>query len=93
MGTPQPIVKITTTYGFVRSWTLDAYGKQFYLGQDIKFCRRVLGAEPTQVAYELGTNDLTEDRTRRRLARYILHSLDLDKTKLRNLQPWELCAE
>lgn len=93
MNRRQPIVTISTSYGFVKSWTLDAYGKQFYLGQDVKFCSRVLGAEPAQVARELGTNDLSEDSTRRRLARYIMNSLDIDKSKIKTLQSWELCAE
>lgn len=88
-----PIIEIHSNYGFDHNWTLNAYGRQFYLGQDVKFCSRVLGVEPRDIVFEIGSNDLTEDSTRRKLARYIMNHLDINSKNIKNLQPWALCAE
>jgi hypothetical protein len=88
-----PIIEINSNYGFDHNWTLNAYGRKFYLGQDVKFCSRVLGVEPRDIVSEIGSNDLREDSTRRKLARYILNQLDITSKNIKNLQPWSLCAE
>jgi len=75
---------VQTTKGQTRSW---------HLGQDAKFCKRVLGLEPGYVARCIGDNDLSNPKTRRRLARFIMAELNISSRELRNLQPWQLSAE
>jgi hypothetical protein len=88
-----PIIEIHSNYGFDHNWTLNAYGRQFYLGQDVKFCSRVLGVEPRDIVSQIGSNDLREDSTRRKLAKYILKQLDITSKNIKNIQSWALCAE
>lgn len=88
-----PIIEIHSNYGFDHNWTLVAYGRQFYLGQDVKFCSRVLGEDPRYIIENIGSNDLQHESTRRKLARYIMDRLDLTAKNIKNLQPWSLCAE
>lgn len=80
-------------YGFSRNWTLSAFGKQFFLGQDVKFCRRVLGMEPSYVVAQIGTNDLGTEEGKTALAQLIVDELELDEDKVSNLEPWSLCAQ
>jgi hypothetical protein len=75
---------VQTTKGQTRSW---------YLGQDGKFCKRILGLEPREVVQAIGDNDLGNPKTRRRLAKFIMAELNLSSRELRNLQPWQLAAE
>lgn len=86
-------IEITTTYGFVHNWTLKAYGKSFYLGQDIKFCHRILGCEPSYIVKQIGSNNLTKESTKKKLAKFILDSLNIDRNNIRSIDPWQLCAE
>jgi hypothetical protein len=67
--------------------------KTFVLGQDAKFCSRVLMLSPDYIISEIGTNDFSKIRTTRKLAKLILRELNLDARKLRKLESWELCAE
>lgn len=46
-----------------------------------------------QVADRIGTNDLRGDEARQDLASFILEMFDLDETSIKNLQPWDLCAQ
>jgi hypothetical protein len=80
-------------YGFAWTWTLDAFGRQFYLGQDVKFCSRVLGMQPAEIVAQIGSNDLREDKTRQKLARFILRELNINSKNVAHLQSWDLCAE
>ncbi len=90
-------IKISSSYGFDHNWTLvvtNSKGtKAFYLGQDIKFCRRVLGMETSYIVEQIGSNDLTNPRVNSRLAKFIIKSLGLSSKKLNTLQPWEISAE
>ena len=86
-------IEITKTYGFCHNWTLKAYGKSFYLGQDVKFCHRVLNCDPSYVVQQIGSNDLGKESTKKRLAKFILDSLELTRTEIKNMEPWGLCAE
>lgn len=88
-----PTVDITSNYGFDHNWTLKAYGRSFYLGQDVKFCGRVLGVQPRDIIAAIGSSDLRDDKTRTKLARYILKRLDITSKNIKNLQAWSLCAE
>jgi hypothetical protein len=86
------IVKVESgSYGFYHTWTLEVYGKQYYLGQDVKFCSRVLGMTPSEVVYAIGTNRLDTDKGAKALARFIVKQLGI--TKSSKIQPWELCSE
>lgn len=86
-------IQISVTYGFCHNWTLKAYGKSFYLGQDVKFCHRILGCEPSYIVKQIGSNDLSKEATKKKLARFILDSLNLNRTNIKNLDPWQLSAE
>jgi hypothetical protein len=88
-------------YGFGHDWTLVVdykdYGtnkqKRFFLGQDVKFCKRVLGRDPKDVVKVIGSNDLSRPSSRRKLANFIYKELSIDYKEVRRLQPWEIAAE
>ena len=86
-------IQITSTYSFCHNWTLKVYGKSFYLGQDVKFCHRVLNCDPSEIVRSIGSNDHNKETTRKKLAKFILDRLDLDRKTIKNLQSWQLCAE
>jgi hypothetical protein len=82
------------SYGFGKTWTLvvnETY--HFYLGQDVKFCSRVLGVSPSYIVQQIGSNDITKPSVNKRLANFIINQLELTETKLKTLQAWELSAE
>ena len=79
-------------YGFAHNWTLDAYGKKFYLGQDVKFCQRVLGMDTSYVVSKIGSNDLGSEKTRNKLARFICDELGVNRRTVNDLKPWSLCS-
>ena len=74
---------IETQYGFCHNWTLKVYGKSFYLGQDIKFCSRVLGCEPSYIVEQIGSNDLSKETTKKKLAKFIIDSLNLNRSNIK----------
>lgn len=78
-------------YGFGHDWTLIVKKQSFYLGQDVKFCQRVLGMSPSYVCENIGTNDLRSDSARRKLAKFIVQSLGIDDFS--SVEPWELCCQ
>ena len=87
-------IEITTGgYGFSHNWTLDAYGKKFYLGQDVKFCRRVLGMDASYIVSQIGSNDLGSEKTRNKLARFICDELSVNRRTVNDLEPWSLCSQ
>jgi hypothetical protein len=86
-------IEINKTYGFIHNWTLKAYGKSFYLGQDVKFCSRVLGCEPSYIVQQIGDNNLVKKSTNKKLAKFILESLNINRSNIKNIDPWQLCAE
>ena len=79
------------SYGFGHEWTLEAYGKQYYLGQDVKFCSRVLGVSPSTIVSEIGSGEIELPEVNKRLAKFICNELGV--TRSTNIQPWELCAQ
>jgi hypothetical protein len=91
------IILITSSYGFDHNWSLlvsrGKKVKSFYLGQDCKFMSRALGVTPHDIIEAIGTNDLRLETARKKLAKYIIESLELDSKKLMELQPWELCCQ
>jgi len=91
------VVTQSGNYGFGHDWflivTLKEKTKSFFLGQDVKFCRRVLGMEPIEVVRVIGSNDLCQPETLRSLGEFIVEHLDLDEEKIENLEQWELCCQ
>ena len=87
------IIQITSNYGFDHNWTLHieikGERKSFYLGQDVKFCNRVLGMTPRQLVEAIGTAEITTEKGNKKLAQFIVKTLKPTK----HTQPWELCAE
>ena len=67
--------------------------KTFYLGQDVKFCNRVLGMEAGYVVSQIGGNDVENPKTNKKLAKFIIKSLGLTESKLHKLNVWELCCQ
>lgn len=86
-------IQISSSYGFDHNWTLVAYGKSFYLGQDVKFCSRVLGMSPRSVVDAIGDADLGKETTKKKLAKFICNQLNLTRTNVKNIQQWELCSQ
>lgn len=78
-------------YGFGHDWTLEAYGKQYYLGQDVKFCSRVLGLEPRTLVNIIGGREIESPKINRNLARFICKKLKITRSTKLNI--WELCAQ
>jgi hypothetical protein len=78
-------------YGFGHDWTLEAYGKQYYLGQDVKFCSRVLGVSPSTVVTIIGSPEIETPTVNRRLARFICERLEI--TRSTKINTWDLCAQ
>jgi hypothetical protein len=83
---------ISSNYGFDHNWTLLIKNKSFYLGQDVKFCHRILGISPREIVQQIGSAHIQDEKVNRKLARFIVKQLGGTKTII-NLQPWELCAE
>lgn len=67
--------------------------KNFYLGQDVKFCSRVLGMSTKEVVNRIGDNDLRNVETQKKLGDFILECLVMDENEIENLETWELCCQ
>jgi hypothetical protein len=81
-------------YGFGHTWTLIINeSKWYYLGQDVKFCSRILNISPSDIIQQIGSNDLMDAQVNERLANFILEDLGLTEEILGGLQSWELSAE
>lgn len=83
-------------YGFGRDWNLIVTNgeqtKEFYLGQDVKFCTRVLGMSPYYIIEQIGSNDISDPDTLDRLGNFILDTLELDESVF-EAESWELCCQ
>lgn len=87
-----------TRNDFWTDWTLvvdfqDGFVKHFYLGQDTKFCYRVLCLTPSDLIERMGTNDFSKESVRKKIAKFIIKELDLDTKKLRTLERWSLACQ
>lgn len=89
----QKTISISSNYGFEHNWTLHAFGRSFYLGQDVKFCQRVLGMEPSYVVQQIGSNDLRNEETKQRLAEFICDELNLNEESVNEVEDWGLCCQ
>ena len=85
------------SYGFGHTWTLIVETKNgikaFYLGQDVKFCSRVLNMSPAYIVQQIGSGEITKPTINSKLAKFIIKSLNISSKQLNSLQPWELSAE
>jgi len=84
-------------YGFSHNWTLicktPKKTKSFFLGQDVKFCKRVLGLDPKDIRNCIGSNDLTNEKTLKKLANFIVKELCLNGHNIGRKLDWEFSAE
>ena len=79
------------SYGFGHEWTLEAYGKQYYLGQDVKFCSRVLEMDPSYIVKQIGSPEIEVPAVNNKLAKLICNELGI--TRKTNINAWDLCAQ
>ena len=90
-------ISVTTGgYGFSHDWTLNAYGRNFYLCQDLKFCIRVLGMQPRDIINAAGLQapyDMRVERNRKAIARFICRELGITRSNVKSIYPWGLCAQ
>lgn len=87
------VITTKSSIPWVTLWTLNVYGRKFYLGQDVKFCHRVLGMGPGDVVNIIGSNDLTKKRINANLARFICYTLDINRSNVKQFEPWALAAD
>lgn len=92
------IVISNGSYGFGRTWQLSIEGKgfkkSFYLGQDAKFCSRVLGMSSSEVVQAIGTSHISEGEIgNKKLANFIYRQLELTPKKVKELESWALSCD
>jgi hypothetical protein len=85
-------------YGFGHDWCLvvstEKKQQRYYLGQDSKFCNRVLGMEPSEVVFRIGTREIDSGtRGNKVLARFICDRLGINGRNINKIKPWELCGQ
>jgi hypothetical protein len=85
-------------YGFGHNWTLEIStpkeAKSFFLGQDIKFCNRVLNMDPRYVVDRIGTSEIDNGtKGNRLLAKFICEYLNINGRNFKKINAWELCAQ
>ena len=66
--------------------------KKFFLGQDAKFCSRVLGMTTSDVIDAVGSTELFRDEVKIKLAEFIVKQLELTEDAF-NLESWELSCQ
>ena len=91
-------IKISSNYGFDHNWTLvvstPKKTKSFYLGQDVKFCNRVLEMDTSYVVQQIGTREIDNGTPgNKKLAKFICKELNLNGRNIDKIEPWGLCAE
>lgn len=90
-------IEISSSYGFDHNWTLvcstPKATKSFFLGQDVKFCSRVLGMSPSHLVREIGTNRLDTEAGRNKLAKFICSTLGINGRTMKQYETWTLCAQ
>lgn len=86
-------VSVSSNYGFDHNWTLQVHDKSFYLGQDVKFCNRVLGMECRDVATAIGTREIQSEKGNLKLAKFICKQLGITKKNVSTFAPWQFAAD
>ena len=87
------VIITSGAYGFGHEWMLVAYGHNFFLGQDVKFCSRVLGMSPVEIVGRIGSPCIEEDDVNKRLAQLICDELGVTKSNVKDIERWSLCAQ
>ena len=91
-------IKITSAYGFDHNWTLvlstPKKTKSFLLGQDVKFCSRVLGMEASYVVQQIGTRKIAKGtKGNKKLANFICKQLGLNGRNINKFEAWAFCCQ
>lgn len=91
-------INISSTYGFDHNWTLvcetKTIKKEFFLGQDCKFCSRVLNMDTSYVVAKIGTAVIGEGTEgNKKLAKFICKTLGLTAKNIEKIEAWELCCQ
>ena len=91
-------LQITNQYGFCHNWTLlvKFRGKKlrrFFLGQDVKFCTRVLAMRPGDVVQQSGVRDLRTEENQQKLAKWIVEKLGMNKDNIDQFEDWSLSSQ
>jgi hypothetical protein len=90
-------IEFTSNYGFDHNWILvcetPKQKRAFYLGQDVKFCHRVLGLTPRDIVEAIGTREIDTKQGNLKLAKFICKQIGLDGRSMHKLQDWVLCSE
>jgi len=91
------IIDITSQYGFAHYWnlivTINGKVRSFYLGQDVKFCHRVLGMEPRYIVEQIGTAEITKSEGNKKLAEFIVEQLGINEQNFADFESWAFCSE
>lgn len=77
---------------YCTNWSLIVKGKEFLLGQDVKWCIRALGIDINDFFTEVGTDDRTEEG-RQKIGKWIVKELKLTPKVINKLEPWSLCCQ
>ena len=90
-------IKISRSY-FSYTWQLVCQTPKktcvFFLGQDEKVCRRLLGMTSEQVIQEIGTKEIGEGTVgNKRLANLIVDYLDLNGHNIDKFESWAFAVE
>lgn len=91
-------ILISSSYGFDHNWTLvvstTKKTKSFYLGQDVKFCQRVLGMSPSYIVSQIGTREIDEgEKGNTKLAKFICNELGLNGRNIDSFESWAFCSQ
>ena len=91
-------IKIHSDYGFDFNWTLVVSTakktKVYYLGQDVKFCGRVLNMTPAYVVSQIGTGKIGEGtKGNTLLAKFICNELGLNGRNIHKFETWAFCCQ
>lgn len=87
------VITTKSSIPWVTLWTLNVYGRKFYLGQDVKFCHRILNMDPGYVVKQIGSNDIRKKTVNERLAKLICNELGIDRKTVMQFEPWALAAD
>jgi len=91
------IIVTQGSYGFGHNWSLvckTAKKKRiFYLGQDEKACRRILGLTPRGVIDKIGTAEIESKGGNRKLAQLFVEHYGLNGHNISKIEAWQLSAE
>ena len=67
--------------------------KTFMLGQDVKFCSRVLGCSYDDLLNHLNIKKIETDREKKKVGNFIFRELELNSKIIKELNPWSLSCE